>query len=112
MPRHRTRRLRKKLRVGEFTQLGFEVSFSLRNGLTEDDRDRFWDAFILELIEPNGLAYGGGTNGFVSGWGRESASEPQRELVRRWLAARPEVVSAEAGSLVDAWHLSQDAPAL
>lgn len=112
MPKQRTRRLRKKLRIAEFTQFGFELSFNLRGRLTEDELIRFWDAFILELIEPNGLAYGGGLNGFVSAWSRGSPSEAHRELVRTWLMSRPEVVAAEVGVLIDAWHLPQDAAAL
>jgi len=112
MPKERTRRLRKKLRIAEFTQFGFEASFGLRSGLAEDEITRFWDAFLLELIEPNGLAYAGGVSGFVSGWGRASASEPHRELVRAWLTARPDIVSLEVGALVDAWRLPEDVGAL
>ena len=108
MPKHRTRRLRKKLRVGEFQELGFDVTFTLRDGLDEDQLMNFWDAFILQAIEQNGLAFGGGTSGFVSAWGRGSAQESHRELVRGWLTARPEVQSADAGPLVDAWHGSED----
>jgi hypothetical protein len=47
MPRHRTRRLRKKLRVGEFREFGFDVSFTFRDGLDENQLTDFWDAFIL-----------------------------------------------------------------
>ena len=104
MAKRRTRRLRKRLRVGEFQQLGFDVSFELRGGLEEDQLTRFWDAFILEAIERNGLAFGGGTNGFVCAWGRGSATESHREVVRSWLSSRPEVESAQAGPLIDAWH--------
>lgn len=105
MAKHRTRRLRKKLRVGEFQQFGFEVSFRLRE-VRDDQLVDFWDAFILDAIERNGLAFGGGTNGFVHPWGRGSANESHRELVRTWLTARPEVVSAQVGPLIDAWHHS------
>src|SRR3990172_10932848 len=105
MPKERTRRLRKKLRIAEFTQFGFEVSFGLRSGLAEEEMTRFWDAFLLELIEPNGLAYAGGVSGFVSGWGRASASEPHRELVRAWLTARPYIFFLRGGALFVARRL-------
>jgi uncharacterized protein YggL (DUF469 family) len=108
MPRHRTRRLRKKLRVGEFQELGFDVSFKLRDGLDENQMTNFWDAFILQAIEQNGLAFGGGTNGFVCAWGRGSTRESHRELVRGWLTARPEVESVHIGPLTDAWYASHD----
>jgi uncharacterized protein len=104
MTKHRTRRLRKKLRVAEFQELGFGVSFRLRDGLSEKELVRFWDAFILDAIERNDLAFGGGTDGFVCAWSRGSASDLHRELVRIWLTTRSEVVSAQVGPLVDAWH--------
>ena len=63
----------------------------------------FWDAFILEAVEANGLAYGGGTNGFVTSWGRGSVTETHQEAIRSWRAARTEVESIEVG-LVDAWY--------
>lgn len=65
MTKHRTRRTRKKLRVGEFRQSGFDVSLRLRDTLREDELMRFWDAFILDAIERNGMAFGGWTDGFV-----------------------------------------------
>jgi uncharacterized protein YggL (DUF469 family) len=104
MAKHRSRRVRKKLRVGEFQQFGFDVSFRLRDTLREDELVRFWDAFILDAIERNRLAFGGGTDGFVCAWGRGSLNDSHRELLRGWLTARPEVLSSQVGPLVDAWH--------
>ena len=106
--RNRNRRLRKKLRVGEFQEFGFDISFSLRPELPEADTIRFWDEFILEAIENHSLAFGGGTEGFVTAWGRGTTTDTHREIVRAWLTSRPEVVSAQAGPLVDAWQLPED----
>ena len=75
MDKCRTRRLRKKLRVDEFQELGFEVSFELRDGLDEAQIDQFWDEFIVQSSEKNGLAFGGSTNGFVSAFGRGSTEQ-------------------------------------
>jgi len=105
--KHRTRRLRKKHRVDEFQQFGFEVSFRLRDEVREEQLVDFWDAFILDAIERNGLSFGGGTNGFVCPWGRGSANESRRELVRHRLTARPEVISVQVGPLVDAWRQAE-----
>ena len=79
MDKCRTRRLRKKLRVDEFQELGFEVSFELRDGLDEAQIDQFWDEFIVQSIEKNGLAFGGSTNGFVSAFGRGSTNKMHRD---------------------------------
>lgn len=52
------KRLRKKLRLAEFSELGFAVSFQLTLGLTAQEGDRLLDAFIREAIEANGLLCG------------------------------------------------------
>ena len=98
----RSRRLRKKLHVDEFREDGFHVRLVLRAS-SAAAADRFWDDFLAEAIEAHGLTYGGGEQGFVA-MARGSAVEADREAVRDWLAARPEVASAEVGPLVDAWR--------
>ena|SRR5471030_2116630 len=100
----RNRRLRKKLRIGEFQQLGFPIEFHLRPGLTDEVAWAFWDAFICDAIEFNGLMFGGGESGYVCGVGRTSAHEEHRRAIESWLCARPEVQSAKIGPLEDAWH--------
>lgn len=101
----RSRRLRKKLRVGEFQELGFEVSFAFAKPHSPDEEDRFWDEFTLEAIEANGLMFGGNAQGgFVAACGRASATERHRAEVQAWLDARPEIVDAIVGHLIDAWH--------
>lgn len=101
-PRGRSRRLRKKLHVDEFREDGFHVRLALR-AMTAAEADRFWDDFLAEAIEARGLTYGGGEQGFVATL-RGSGTEIDRDAVRVWLAARPEVASAEIGPLVDAWY--------
>lgn len=103
--RNRSRRLRKKLHLDEFQQLGFEVSITLKPNLGIDDLDRFLDEFILDAIEENDLAFGGGTAyGFITTWKCGSASEAHRTIVENWLSRRQEVVSVTLGPLVDAWY--------
>ncbi|WP_072432894.1 50S ribosome-binding protein YggL [Azotobacter vinelandii] len=46
----RSRRLRKKLHVGEFQQFGFDVEFRLSSGLS----DRFWDDPVRGKPRPSG----------------------------------------------------------
>lgn len=100
----RSRRLRKKLRIGEFQELGFGVTITLREGLDEARLTVFWDDFIREAIERNGLAYGGGMSGFVTTLGLGSATVSHQEAVLTWLRARSEVQSAVVGPLIDAWY--------
>ncbi|MEO8006890.1 MAG: YggL family protein [Betaproteobacteria bacterium] len=96
--------MRKRLYVGEFRELGFEVSFKFRGTPDDKQSSAFWVAFILEAIERNGLGFGGGdTEGFVTAV-HGSATEAHRQAVETWLGARTEVSSVKIGPLVDAWH--------
>jgi len=40
----------------------------------------------------------------VSCAGRRSTTEEDKETMLRWLRARPEVASVEAGEFVDGWY--------
>ncbi|NKJ45843.1 hypothetical protein CIC12_03610 [Burkholderia sp. SG-MS1] len=109
MSKSHNRRQRKKLRIGEFQELGFEVSAAIRAPLDEQQRDAFIDALIEECIEANGLAFGGGVNAGFSGYitsaaRRSSATERHREIVGQWLRGRREVTDVIVGGLNDAWY--------
>ena len=54
------KRLRKKLHVGEFQELGFEVHFQVVDNLSHDAFDAVVDAFIIQAIAAHGLVCGGG----------------------------------------------------
>lgn len=101
----RSKRLRKKLRLGEFQELGFQLHAKIKVGV---DEEKLWDLFIGEAIEANGLLFGGGfgreINGFVTASGRGSASEEHREALVSWMEVRPEITEYKVGGLVDAWY--------
>jgi uncharacterized protein YggL (DUF469 family) len=103
------KRLRKKLRRGEFQELGFEVRFRAVDDLSGEAFDNVADAFISQAIEANGLICGGGGKKpewevFVTLDRRGSATETHRQAVQQWLATRPEVTTSQVGPLVDAWY--------
>ena len=56
---NRSRRLRKKLRVDEFQEMGFDISFNFPVGTAEETIDAVVDALIDEGIEPRKLAFAG-----------------------------------------------------
>jgi uncharacterized protein YggL (DUF469 family) len=111
MSKSRSKRLRKKLHVGEFQEFGFLISFMLPEDIACEIQDGFFCQFIAEAIENNGLSFGGGvgdgeSEGFVTavkGHGRGGITEEHRALVRSWLAAQPLVTDIRIGALVDAW---------
>lgn len=100
--RRRSRRLRKKLRVGEFREFGFAVGFRVSPALSTQGVDELWNRFILDAIEARGLAFGGGQEGFVTKVGHGSATEADRDAVRAWLTARSGVDDVKVGPLEDA----------
>lgn len=54
MAKNRSRRLRKKLHIEEFQELGFSVARRFAEGTSVEDIDSTLDTFIDEVIEPNG----------------------------------------------------------
>jgi uncharacterized protein YggL (DUF469 family) len=60
MATNRSRRLRKKLCVDEFQELGFELNLGFKENLDDQAIDAFLDAFLTEAMEANGLNYVGG----------------------------------------------------
>ncbi len=102
------KRLRKKLRLGEFRELGFEVRFRLSDELDATALDQFWDSFIGDAIEARGLMCGGGCGRhwdvLITRPGRTSATEEDRRAVAAWLQHGSSVADVEIGSLIDAWH--------
>lgn len=103
--KRRSRRLRKKLHIGEFQEFGCEVQITLRESIDQRDEDSLLDAFLLEVMEPRSLVFGGAlTDGYIAYRGRGSVSEEDRKRVMDWLAGRPEIATAQVGELVNAWY--------
>ena len=107
------RRIRKKKRLSEYQEFGFEVSFDIPTGLSVVDRNAILDDFITQAIEANGLQFGGGGDthwqGFVTlNKRRGSVIEQHREPVRNWLNRNPQISNVSVGDLRDAWHGWED----
>jgi len=105
MATNRSRRLRKKLCVDEFQELGCELTLTLREGLSEAEIDAFLDAFLGDAIDGNGLGYVGGEDyGFVCLAKRGSVSEEQRGQLEAWLKGRSELQEFSLSPLLDVWY--------
>jgi uncharacterized protein YggL (DUF469 family) len=87
--KNRSRRLRKKLRVDEFKELGFDVAWQLDDDITSDELDAFIDKFFAEVIQKNGLGYGGEGDtlwhGLICTQKLGSCTEEHRKAVENWL---------------------------
>lgn len=103
--KRRSRRLRKKLHIGEFQEMGFQFQAELKIPLTPEAEESLVDRFLSEIVEPRSLALGGWvTGGFLAYCGRGSATEADREKIRAWLTRQPEIAAVSIGDLIDAWH--------
>lgn len=105
---NKNRRIRKKLYLGEFAILGFEVS-CVTSINDFDSYDQFVDEFI-DYIDSIGLCFGGGGlelfEGFLCSIERyRSVTEEEKALVATWLENRQEVTKVETSELVDANYL-------
>lgn len=102
--RKRSRRLRKKLHIGEFQRLGFEYDLTWMAPLSPETQEALLEALIDDFIEPRGLCLGGGlTCGFIDAR-RASVTEEDRLAFQRWIHARPGLRTAQVGQLRDAWY--------
>ncbi|MFG1173436.1 YggL family protein [Erwiniaceae bacterium CAU 1747] len=106
MATQRSRRLRKKMHIDEFQELGFSVGFTFAEGTSEESIDSTVDALIEEVIEPNGLAFDG--SGYLQWEGLiclqkiGKCTDEHRELVRSWLEAR-KLNDVKVTELFDVW---------
>jgi uncharacterized protein YggL (DUF469 family) len=105
MATNRSRRLRKKLCVDEFQELGFELTLNFKDGLSDEELDAFVEAFLRDAVEANGLGYVGGEDyGFLCLDKRGSVNEEQRGLVDAWLKGRSELTEYNLSPLMDVWY--------
>ena len=106
MAKNRSRRLRKKMHIDEFQELGFSVQWTFPEGTGVDVIDETVDAFIDEVIEANGPAFDG--SGYLQWEGLICLQEighctdEHRALVTKWLEAR-KLKNVETSELFDIW---------
>ena len=92
MAKNRSRRLRKKMHIDEFQELGFSVAWRFPEGTSEEQIDKTVDDFINEVIEPNKLAFDG--SGYLAWEGLicmqeiGKCTEEHQAIVRKWLEER------------------------
>lgn len=100
---HRKRRIRKKWRVQEFIEYGFEVSGTFGPGKFTMD----WLDAAIDFAESHRLGFGGGGNRdsfslFVTSLDGKSLTDDHRMLVLGWFVDHG-FPDTEVGKLTDAW---------
>lgn len=98
------KRLRKKLRLREFQEMGFHVDFELDIPFIPAVKDAFFDK-LLPFVEARQLEIGGSLSSFyTTRAGRGTTTEADREALAAWLRQQPEVSAIRVWPLDDAWH--------
>lgn len=106
MAKNRSRRLRKKMHIDEFQELGFSVAWHFPEGTTEETIDQTVDALINEVIAPDQLAFDG--SGYLAWEGLICTEQigkctpEHQEKVRAWLEAR-NLTQVRVSDLFDVW---------
>jgi uncharacterized protein YggL (DUF469 family) len=107
------KRLRKKLRLNEFREMGFLLGYRYAADKSESDRYELLENFLEKAIETNGLLCIGfpketEDNQFEAfvmvDEPRGSVNEEQRSAVMDWLKAEGEISAYHASPLMDAWY--------
>ena len=104
--KNRSTRIRKKLRVDEFQELGFDVAWKLQDDITGEELDTFINKFFAEAIQPNGLGFGGEGDtlwhGLICTQALGSCTEEHRSAVEKWLTDNG-ATSVAVSDLYDVW---------
>lgn len=104
--KNRNRRLRKKLRVDEYQELGFDVAWKLADDVDSEAVDTFLSKFFDEVIEPNGLGFGGEGDvlwhGLICTQKIGKCTEEHRSAVEKWLTDNGATAVA-VSDLYDVW---------
>ncbi len=103
------KRLRKKYRVGEFSELSFSFSFEYKGDVNSDECEAFLKALIEECIEANGLNCDGymtdeGCRLVLTAADPTKTSDEHRNLVKTWLDGRNDVEVSQFSELENLWY--------
>lgn len=106
LKKNRSRRLRKKLHLDEFQELGLHLAFTIDREQVdfEEALDRW-----LDYIERQGWSFGGGgTDAEISGYlcqaANGSLTAQDRDAIASWLTVQPWVTGHRLAPLSDAWY--------
>jgi len=98
------KRLKKKLHKGLFKEYGFYLSAKYKEG---EDFDKISDD-LLEFLEQNKMYCGGGVTPdlsvFITVGTKDLDPEEKRLSVIAWCESSSDIVSHQAGQLLDCWN--------
>ncbi|MCZ4336290.1 YggL family protein [Shewanella colwelliana] len=102
----RSRRLRKKLRIDEFQEFGFDVNWTFNESVSEEQIDAIVDQFILDVIDVRKLGFHGGGHkeweGIIATQTIGKCTEEDREAVSAFWKQQP-TSNVTVSELYDIW---------
>lgn len=103
--KRRSKRLQKKLHLGQFKEMGFNLRIFFKPETTEEEKEIFFDKFIEECIEANNLQLGGSCDYAFICKSKGTLTIDDRVNVCFYLTSHAKLFDrAEASPLVDAWY--------
>ena len=102
--KRRSKRLQKKLHLGKFQELGFNLKIHFKPEVTEEQKDTFFDKFIEECIEANNLILGGSYEESFICKEKGSCVLDDRCNVSLYLSKYTDILEAEVSNFIDAWY--------
>ncbi|WP_164104351.1 50S ribosome-binding protein YggL [Candidatus Laterigemmans baculatus] len=97
--------MRKKRRLGEFTDWCFELDATFDPPLTERQLDVLCEQ-LIDAVETAGLQFGGGGDGgsysVIVQFGDRQPNEDDRRQFEAWFRRLPQLASCRTGPLRDA----------
>ncbi|QBH95405.1 DUF469 domain-containing protein [Limnobaculum zhutongyuii] len=104
MAHQRSRRLRKKMRIDEFQEIGFLISWAFPEGTVVEKIDATIDNFINDVFEAHDLSFEGGGylkwDGLVCLQKIGKCTEEHRGIVTNWLEDKG-MLDVKASELMD-----------
>ena len=104
--KNRNRRLRKKLRVDEYQELGFDLAWKLPDDTNNEGIDNFIVKFFNDIIEPNSLGFGGEGDvlwhGIICTQKIGKCTDEHRSMVEKWLNDNG-ATAVSVSELYDVW---------
>ncbi len=102
------KRLRKKKHLKEFRDTYFDLTFEVNTSFGSEEREKFYDDFLNNLIIPMGLCATGSLEPeidlSVGPYGRGQVHNEERAAICEWLEQQGTVTNIQAGKFKDAWY--------
>ena len=102
--KRRSKRLMKKLHIGPFQEMGMDLSIKYKEGVTTEQKDKFFDLFIEHCIEANNMLLGGSWYDSFVTLEKGSADMTHVRIIEDFISKHYEIVSTTHIKLVDVWY--------